>query len=136
MITAALANWLSSNSGVSSIYPAAAPQGCAMPALVFDKIGDSGDLVWNNGTRQKGLVRSEYELTIWSDRESGGQLACTNEANSLIASLDGFSGPWIDPSSPNVIHRVAYVEAEDNGWEYNAEEKRYSASLFVTITHT
>lgn len=136
MITAALANWLASNSGASSIYPSAAPQGSVMPVLIFDKIGDDGDLLWNNGVRQKGMIRSEYEITVWADKDNGGQLACTNEVNSLISSLGGFSGPMVDPSSPNVTHRVSYIEAEDNGWDYNPAEKRYSASLFITITHT
>ncbi|WP_372810079.1 hypothetical protein [Litorivivens sp.] len=136
MITAALANWLSLNSGAASIYPSAAPQGCAMPVLVFDKVGDSTDRQWSNGTLQRGTTRSEFEITIWADKANGGQLACGNEINSLITALDNFSGPWIDPSSPNVTHRILLIEADDNGWEYNPEEKRYSASLFLTITHT
>lgn len=132
MITAALANWLSTNSGAASIYPAAAPQGCDLPVLVFDKIGDGRDRHWGDGTIQKGTARSEYELTVWGST----QISCSNEVNSLIAALDNFSGPWLDPSSPNVLHRVLLIEAEDNGWEYNPSEKLYSASLFITITHT
>lgn len=136
MISNALAYWLSLNTSGGSIYPSSAPQEAAQPIRVFDLIGSSSDRMWNNGTLQKALTRTEFEITVWADKANGGQLAVTSEANSLITALDGITGPWLDPSSPNVEHRVAYIEAEENGWEYNAEEKRYSASLFITITHT
>ncbi|TNE75551.1 MAG: hypothetical protein EP334_10055 [Gammaproteobacteria bacterium] len=132
MISAALGNWLASNSSAASVYPAVAPQGCSLPALVYDKVGNDSDRMWQDGRLQKGLTRSEFEITVWATT----QLSATNEANALIAALDNFSGPWVDPSSPNVTHRILLIETDDNGWEYNPTEKRYSASLFLTITHT
>lgn len=132
MISAALYNFLSANSGAASIYPSQGPQNAALPCLIIDKIGDDRDRMWHGGTIQKVLTTSEFELTVWADT----QIACTNEANALITLFDNYIGSWTDTSSPNVIHRIAFVEAEDNGWQHNPIEKLYSASLFLSIQHT
>lgn len=133
MITAALYEYLNANSGAASIYPSQAPQDAALPCLIIDKIGDTRTSQWSNGVIARGLNDSEFELTVWATT----QVAATSEINSLLALLDTYQGSWTDTStSPNTIHRIALIEAEDNGWIHNPVEKLYSASLFLSINHT
>jgi len=134
MINDALASFLRSNISLS-VYIGQAPLN-SQPCIVIDDNGDSGDRYWRNGAIHTGLKDQEYEISVFTDLSGGGPKYAAQVASSLVALLDNFSGPMVDTAiSPNAVHRVAYIEANNGGGGFDAGPELHSHSVFITLSY-
>lgn len=103
-----------------------------LPAITVDL--DSSFRFRHFGTSniQTGLIESDFEITVWG-KEPGN---VNGLAESVIANLENFSGPWVDGGSPQQTHSIAGIEITSEIVDFDGPTELYTYSIFVTITHT
>jgi Protein of unknown function (DUF3168) len=119
----ALRAFLLADAGIAAavaerIYPVRAPQGSAVPLVVYRLIGEDSDYHMGGAS---GLVRQLFQL----DTYAAGADAAAELAGALRTRLDGFRGPMADVRVQGVFFQteddatsvpaIAELEAESEG---------------------
>ena len=134
MITDAIAAKLRTVTGLD-VYVNQAPLD-SIPCIVIDDNGDSRDKYFSNtGAVATGLIDRDYEFTIWADLENGGSRYVAQVAETITAALDNFTGQLQTATSPNLTHRVAFIETNDGGADFNEAAQVYGHSVFAVVTY-
>lgn len=132
MMMSALVSHLQSNLSTNRVFVGDADANTSLPCVVIDDLGDFRNRHYSESGIQTGLIEGDYELTAWASTP----LAAKRLADEILTLLDNFAGPMRDTTvSPVVIHRVALIEATNNGSDINEVTKHRGHSVFLSITH-
>ena len=116
----------------SSVYANVSPSKHSLPAITVDLDGSTRDRHYGATGYETGLIDTDFELNVWSANAAGAY----NLAQSIILSLENFSGPLAGGDSPITTYSVGDIEILGESSAFDGETQLYQYSIFITITHT
>ena len=134
MIIDALASYIRAQTGLD-VYVGEVPLE-SQPCWTINDIDDYRDKHWTNGQTVSGIKHHYLELTYWADLGAGGSKQAAIYANDLLDLLDNFTGAMVDDSlSPNVNHRVLFIQAENGGGDFIPTPEIWGQTIQLTIQY-
>lgn len=132
MIQSALIKWLRTIVGNGRVYANVTKKDCQLPAITVDFEGEYRNKHWTNGVTTTGRIESDFEISIWGNTSDSIRAI----AETIISTIDNFSGDLTDLGSPQTIYRVLHVDITSSSSDFDGETEQYAHSIFITITHT
>jgi hypothetical protein len=116
----------------SNVYANVSPSKHSLPAITVDLDGSNRQRHYGANGYATGLIDTDFEISVWSANAAGAY----NLAQSVISSLENFSGPLAGGDSPITLYSVGDIEILGENSAFDGETQIYQYSIFITITHT
>lgn len=114
------------------IYPDEMPQGCAKPAVVYQRIDTPREYTHDGPAH---LAHPRFQFTAWAlpSATASGSTTAKAVADQIRAALDGYTGTM--GGAGGVAVQAVFVADERSGFEMDGQTRLHSYQLDVILWH-